>query len=208
MNVLAVGAHFDDVELGCSGTLIKHVNQGNRVIIMVVTNSQFEDKDGCVVRAKETALAEGTKSAELIGAELICLDYDTLYVPFDEGLTKQIIKTIEENDIDIVYSHWIHDIHRDHQNTGEATMMAARHVPCFLMYRSNYYDTNQVFRGHFYSDISDVMDQKLEVIKAHKSELERVRYQWMEFFTKQNANDGQRIGVKYAESFEIIRYLI
>ena len=104
MNVLAVGAHFDDVELGCSGTLIKHVNQGNRVIIMVVTNSQFEDKDGCVVRAKETALAEGTKSAELIGAELICLDYDTLYVPFDEGLTKQIIKTIEENDIDIVVS--------------------------------------------------------------------------------------------------------
>jgi LmbE family N-acetylglucosaminyl deacetylase len=76
------------------------------------------------------------------------------------------------------------------------------------MYRSNYYDTEQQFRGNFYSDISDVFDQKMEVIKAHASELERVRYQWLDFFSNQNANDGQKIHSKYAECFEVVRYLV
>ena len=76
------------------------------------------------------------------------------------------------------------------------------------MYRCNYYDTEVNFRGNFYSDISDVMDIKIQVIKAHKSELERVRYSWLEFFINQNNNDGQKIGVEYAECFEIIRYLV
>jgi LmbE family N-acetylglucosaminyl deacetylase len=85
--------------------------------------------------------------------------------------------------------------------------MAGRRVPRFLMYRSNYYDTEQPFRGNFYSDVSDVIDKKLEVIKAHESELKRVRYRWLEFFKKQNENDGQKIGVQFAECFEVVRYL-
>ena len=51
------------------------------------------------------------------------------------------------------------------------------------------------------------MEKKIEVIKAHKSELERVRHTWLEFFTNLHANDGQKIGVKYAECFEVIKYL-
>jgi LmbE family N-acetylglucosaminyl deacetylase len=85
--------------------------------------------------------------------------------------------------------------------------MAGRHVPRFLMYRSNYYDTEQTFKGNFYSDITSVMDRKMEVIKAHKSELERVRLKWLDFFKNQNANDGQKIGVEYAECFEVVRFL-
>jgi LmbE family N-acetylglucosaminyl deacetylase len=86
--------------------------------------------------------------------------------------------------------------------------MASRHVPRYFMYRSNYYDVDQPFDGNFYSDVTDVMEKKIEVAKAHKSELERVRYAWLEFFKKQNENDGQKIGVKFAESFKVIRYLI
>jgi len=85
--------------------------------------------------------------------------------------------------------------------------MAGRHVPRFLMYRSNYYTTEEQFRGNYYSDISDVIDYKINVINAHNSELERVRHEWLDFQMKQNENDGRIIGVKYAECFEIIRYL-
>jgi LmbE family N-acetylglucosaminyl deacetylase len=76
------------------------------------------------------------------------------------------------------------------------------------MYRSNFYDTEQRFKGNFYSDITAVMEIKIDVIKAHKSELKRVRYKWLDFFTKMHANDGQMIGVQYAECFEIVRYLV
>ena len=86
--------------------------------------------------------------------------------------------------------------------------MAGRHVPRFLMYRSNYYDTEEQFRANFYSDISAVFEKKLGVIRAHQSELERVRSKWIDFFTNQHENDGQKIGIRYAECFEVVRYLI
>lgn len=207
MNVLAVGAHFDDIELGCSGTLIKHVQAGDAVTMIVLTDSAYQDPNGKEIRSMDIALEEGRTAAAIIGAEMISLDYKTFNVPFDDALGKTILNYIETLKIDVVYSHWVNDVHRDHQYAGKTTIMAARHVPRVLMYRSNHYDTEQQFRGNFYSDITDVMEKKIEVIKAHKSELERVRHTWLEFFTNLHANDGQKIGVKYAECFEVIKYL-
>jgi LmbE family N-acetylglucosaminyl deacetylase len=208
MNVLGIGAHFDDLELGCSGTLIKHVQRGDKVTMLVITDSAYNTPEGEVVRPQDVASKEGLKAARLIGAELICLGINTFMVTNDEALTHKIINYIEKLKIDIIYSHWVYDVHRDHQLAARCAMMAGRQVKKFLMYRSNHYDTEQPFRGNFYSDISDVMDKKLEVIRAHESELERVRYRWLEFFTNQNANDGQKIHSKYAECFEVVRYVM
>ena len=208
MNILGIGAHFDDLELGCSGTLIKHVQKGDKVTMLVITNSSYKNLKGVEIRSKETAYREGLKAANIIGAKLICMDYETFFVSYEESLTNEINRYIDELKIDIIYSHWIHDLHRDHYSTAKNAIMAGRHVPRFLMYRSNYYDTEQPFKGNIYSDISDVMDKKIEVIKAHQSELERVRDKWIEFFINQNSNDGQKISVKYAECFEVVRYLM
>jgi LmbE family N-acetylglucosaminyl deacetylase len=206
--VLGIGAHYDDLELGCSGTLIKHVLNGDRVTLLVITDSAYKNPNGDLVRAAEVAYEEGSKAANIIGADLICLNYQTFMVPFDESLTRKLVFYIEELNIDTIYSHWIDDLHRDHQYVAKCALMAGKHINRFLMYRSNFYDTQEQFRGNFYSDISDVMDTKAEVIKAHRSELERVRYKWLDFFIKQHANDGQKIGVTYAECFEVVRYLI
>jgi len=207
MNILGIGAHFDDLELGCGGTLIKHVEQGDNVTMLVITDSSYKDPSGNVIRDKDVAYKEGLKAAKIIGAELICLEYKTFSVPYTENLTKEINGYIDKLDIEAIYSQWVYDIHRDHHMTARNALMAGRHVPKFLMYRSNYYDTEQPFRGNFFSDITDVMDRKIEVIKTHESELERVRYKWIEFFKNQNSNDGQKIGVEYAECFEVVRYL-
>lgn len=208
MNVLGIGAHFDDLELGCSGTLIKHVRRGDTVTMVVVTDSAYNTPEGDIVRAHDVAYQEGQRAANLIGARLICLGFNTFMVPHDETLTKQINHLVEKLKVDIIYSHWPGDIHRDHQFTARCAMMAGRHVNKFLLYRSNYYDTEQMFRGNFYSDISDVFELKMEVIRAHESELERVRYKWLDFFRNQNANDGQKIHSGYAECFEVVRYVV
>ena len=176
--------------------------------MLVITHSGYKDPEGKVIRDKDVALKEGTMAANLIGVELICLNYETWMVPFDEPLTSKIRNYIEKLEIDTIYAHWIHDLHRDHQFTGKATLMAGRQVPRFLMFCSNFYDTERQFQGNFYSDISDVMDKKIEVIKTNKSELERVGYRWLDFYMNKNENDGKKIGVKYAECFETIRYLI
>ncbi|UCH22032.1 MAG: PIG-L family deacetylase [Deltaproteobacteria bacterium] len=208
MKVLAVGAHYDDIELGCSGTLIKHAQNHDSVTMLVITDSAYKNPDGIQIRDGAVARREGEAAAKIIGAELICLDYQTFEVPFDDILGKVILNYIEKLEIDTIYSHWVYDLHRDHQYAGKSTLMAGRHVPRFLMYRSNFYDTEQRFKGNFYSDITAVMEIKIDVIKAHKSELKRVRYKWLDFFTKMHANDGQMIGVQYAECFEVVRYLV
>lgn len=208
MKILAVGAHFDDVELGCSGTLINHLRKGDHVTVLVLTNSGYTDPNGNVVRTDTEALAEGQTAAAIMGAELLTLNYRTFYLQFNEEVTLYLSKLIKDRNIDTVFCHWTHDLHRDHQYAAQNTIMASRHVPRVLMYRSNHYDTPHSFAGNVYSDISESMAQKVEVIKAHKSELERVRHKWVDFVTRLNANDGQKIGVEYAECFEIIRYRI
>ena len=207
MNVLGIGAHFDDLELGCGGSLIKHVEKGDKVTMLVVAKSGYKGPKGNTIRDSNTANKEGLKGAKIIGADLICLNYKTFNVPFDEDLTKQIMSHIENLKIDIIYSHWIYDLHRDHQNVGRCSLMAGRHVPRFLMYKSSFYDSEHSFRGNFYVDISDVMDKKIEAIKAHDSELKRVENKWLDFVEKQEFNNGLKSGTKYAECFEIVRYL-
>lgn len=88
-NILAVGAHFDDLQLACSGTLIKHVMNSDNVTMLVVTDSEYKNPEGVMIRPAETAHKEDLKAAEIIGANLITLDYKTFYVPFDEDITKK-----------------------------------------------------------------------------------------------------------------------
>jgi len=208
MNVLAVGAHYDDLELGCAGSLIKHVRAGDTVTMLVVTDSAFNNPDGVPVRGVEQALAEGRAAARIIGAELVCLGFETLKVQEDEALCSAILREVEARKIDTMYSHWTFDLHRDHRRTAHAALMAGRHVPRFFMYRSNWYDTGRAFRGTVYRDISDVFEVKRQVILSHESEMQRVGAGWLDYFTNQNANDGRKVGVGYAERFEAVRCLM
>ena len=208
MNILAIGAHTDDIELGCGGTLLKHVARGDTVHMLTMTDSAYSAPDGTPVRLAAEARSEAEKSASIIGATLTILPYKTFGVPCTDETTSVILSYIQAHKIDTVYSHWVHDIHLDHVQTGRAVLMAGRHVPRFMMYRSNYYTSTQPFIGNLYSDISETFDRKLEAIRCFETELIRVSYSWIDFFTHQNSNDGKVIGVKYAEAFEIVRYLL
>lgn len=207
MNILAIGAHFDDIELGCGGTLAKHVALGDRVWGYVATVSGFTSHNKTVIRSNETARREGKAAMEILGVKLICGDFETLAVEFTEELNIQILKIVEEQKIEKIYTHWVGDIHHDHQAVARASLHACRRVPRMLMYRSNWYHSNLEFRGNFYVDISEYLERKMEAIKAHASELERVGWKWISFFRNEAENAGQRIGVKYAEVFEIVKWL-
>ena len=77
MNVLAVGAHFDDVELGCSGTLINHAQNGDQVFVLVISSSGYANPNGELIRTDEIALQEGKEAARLMGAELLVFNDPT-----------------------------------------------------------------------------------------------------------------------------------
>jgi len=208
MNVLAIGAHFDDVELGCGGTLARHARAGDDVFVYVATVSGFANHYQQSVRSNEVALAEAREAMKVLEVkELICGQFKTLQVEFIDALNVEILRIVEEKRIDLVFSHWPSDIHHDHQAVGRASIHGCRHVPRQLLYRSNWYHSTADFRGNFYVDITGTWEAKKLAIQAHASELARTGSKWISFFENEAENAGQRIGVRHAEVFEVLKWL-
>src|SRR5687768_5553943 len=137
MNVLAVGAHFDDIELGCGGALARHVDRGDNVFAYVATISGFTNQYSESVRSNDIAGAEGERAMTILGVkELICGQFKTLHVEFNDELNVEILRIVDLKKIDLVYAHWVSDIHHDHRAVSRATLHSCRHVPRLLMYRS------------------------------------------------------------------------
>ena len=208
MNVLAIGAHFDDVELGCGGALAKHAKRGDNVYVYIATVSGFTNYNNQTVRSNETALLEGKNSMAILGVkELICGRFKTLEIEFVDALNVEILKIVQEKNIELVYSHWVGDIHHDHQAVAKASLHSCRHVPRLLIFRSNWYHSPLDFHSNFYVDISETLEIKERAILAHVSEMERTGKKWVRFFKNEAENAGQRIGVKYAEVYELLKWL-
>jgi len=208
LNILSVGAHFDDVELGCGGALARHAERGDNVYVYVATKSGFSNYNQETVRGNDTALKEAKDAMKILGVkEMFCGQFSTLEVEFTDSLNIEILKIVEEKKIDLVYSHWIGDIHHDHQAVAKASLHSCRHVPRLLMYRSNWYHSTSDFRGNFYVDITNQWQTKENAIRAHASEVERTGNRWINFFCNEAENAGQRIGVNYAEVFELVKWL-
>jgi LmbE family N-acetylglucosaminyl deacetylase len=208
MKILAIGAHFDDVELGCGGALAVHAARGDEVYVFVATVSGFTNQYDQSVRSSEVARAEAEEAMKILGVkQMFCGDFKTLQVEFVDELNVQILRLVEQLGIDQVYAHWTGDIHHDHQAVARASLHSCRHVPRLLMYRSNWYHSTLDFRGNFYVDITEHWEAKEQAISAHKSEMERTGAKWISFFRNEAENAGQRIGVRYAEVFEIVKWL-
>jgi len=208
-NILAIGAHFDDIELGCGGTIARHVKEGDNVIMMVLTNSEYYNYDGTPIRTKEVAEKEGKNAAKILGVDkLISIGLATKTLQYGFELIEIINKVIDDYQIDMIYTHWDKDVHQDHSAIGKATLNAGRHVKNILMYRSNWYHTTFEFRGNYYVDISDFIDIKIKAVKAHENEYKKFGEGWIEFFVNENRNAGQKIGCKYAESFEVVKLYV
>lgn len=209
-NVLAIGAHFDDIELGCGGTLVKHLNEGDNVTMLYVTHGEYHNFDGTLLRSKEAALTEGSNGARVLGVkpeDFICLGHETKKVQYGVELIEQINKIIADRRIDTIFTHWTLDVHQDHSAIARATLNAGRHVPRILMYQSNWYIGQEAFNGRFYVDISDFLERKLESLRQHKGELELRGEKWLDFIRHQARNCGTAMETQYAEQFQIVKYL-
>jgi LmbE family N-acetylglucosaminyl deacetylase len=208
MNILAIGAHFDDVELGCGGTLARHVLDKDNVYVYVATLSGFSNHNHEMIRKNSVAKSEGSKAMKILGVKkLIFGNFKTLKIKFDDELNIEILSIIEKYKIDTLYTHWTGDVHHDHQAVAKSSLHSGRHLKNLLMYRSNWYHSSVVFNGNYYVDVSTTWKKKELAILEHKSEMLRTNKKWIDFFYNEAKNAGQRIGVKLAEVFEIIKLL-
>ena len=202
MRVLAIGAHPDDLEYGCGGTLMQHTQRGDEVFLLVVT-------DGAAGGDPEVRRAEQLAAAELIGASDVFFGRyaDTQFECHKESITR-IEEVVRKVLPDAVYTHFDQDTHQDHRHVAQAVVPAARSVPNLLYFESL---SSQGFQPTVYSNIGKVIHQKLGALEAHASQVQRTNIENMTIVDiAQSAASFRGIQgrVSYAEGFVPVRYFM
>ena len=209
-NVLAVGAHADDVEIGCGGTVALHVKKGDTVILLVIAESSYTYYDGRVLRTREEVDTEEANAAKVLGAkEVINLGFESKNVPYSAESVEAINEIIDRYEIDIIYTHWYHDTHQDHRRTTQSVLSAGRYVKNILMYEPEYPAGRSYsgFHSQYYVDITTTFEIKMEALKRHESQIKKYGDDFLEAVEARARHRGYEIGNKYAECFEVLRLL-
>jgi LmbE family N-acetylglucosaminyl deacetylase len=162
MNILAIGAHPDDIELGCGGLLLKASRQDRHNIFMYTLTRGGASGD------PEERTKELIESAKFIGAKRLWIDnFEDTKLSLSSDLINHIEFFIKKADPDIVLTHSLGDTHHDHRAIAASTMEAGRFVPNILAYEI---PVTRDFKPQVYYDISDVIDGKIELINIFLSQ--------------------------------------
>ncbi len=209
MRLLAVGAHLDDIEIACGGTLAKAVNTGHEVKVLIMSKSGYTNKDGKVQRTDETAVSEGLKALQTLGiVNIEVLDFETKDIPFRSDVVNAIDLRIAEFEPDIIFTHHPFDTHQAHEGVSKATIAAARRKNTVFFYEPITPSGRSyvAFKPMLYVDIESTLDQKIRSLKCHTSEYNKFGAEdWIEGVRCRCGFRGYEIGKKYAEAFEILR---
>ena len=206
-NILAVGAHADDVEIGCGGTVAMHVKKGDDVTVLVMAESSYTRYDGTVLRTVGESKVEEKNAAKVLGARLINLGFENKSVPYSAKSAEAVNEVIDDYNIDTIYTHWYHDTHQDHKRTTQSVLSAGRYVHNILMYEPEYPAGRSYigFHNQYYVDITSVFEIKMNALECHESQVKKYGDMFLEAVEARAKHRGYEIESKYAECFEIIR---
>jgi LmbE family N-acetylglucosaminyl deacetylase/CheY-like chemotaxis protein len=194
--VLAVGAHPDDVEIGCGGILLRHSALGHSVSILTLTGGEAGGEPG--VRARESQAA-----AELISARLFMLDLTDTSVTEHGATISAISRVVEEVGPTTIYTHSAHDVHQDHRNAHNATLVAARQISRVYAYQSP--SSSVEFQPSRFVTIDDFLPGKLAAIRAYGSQVEIRGYLDEELLAATARYWSRFSSCRYAEPLEVLR---
>ena len=227
LDILAFGAHPDDVELGCSGTIAKEISLGKKVGIVDLTRGELGTRGSVEIRNSESA-----KASEILGVVAReNLDMRDGFFINDEAHQLKVIQMIRKYKPEIVLCNAIQDRHIDH-GKGSKLVSDACFLSGLIQIKTElngvqqeawrpkivyHYIQWQNIEPDFVVDISDFMDKKMASVLAYASQFynpnsnEPVSPITSKNFldsVKYRAQDlGRLVNVTYAEGFTTERYL-
>ncbi|MBT4764786.1 PIG-L family deacetylase [Candidatus Woesearchaeota archaeon] len=208
LKILAVGAHGDDIELACGGTLAKALEHNHEVEMVLVTGNSSSDHNDVTIRADGIAEQEAKAAAKVLGvSKLHILGYQDTCVPYSAELVAKLDEIIGELKPDIIFTHFVFDTHQDHIRTAHSTISAARRQNTIFLYEPiNPSGQGYVpFRPQVYVDITQTIDKKVNSLKAHQSQYDKYTDKWIDAVVARAQFRGFEMGTDYAECFEVVR---
>lgn len=197
--VLAIGAHPDDLELGCGGTIAKLADSGHEVRGLVMSQGE----SGGSRAARPCEAVNGGRYVGAAGVQVLAFT-DTELADQEADLAVAIEAAIRRFNPDILLTHSANDQHQDHRAVHRATLRAARQHSSILCYESP--SATSAFQPSVFVDISDYVEVKTAAVRAHADQRakpymapERVR--GLAVFRGAQARTGR------AEGYEPVRLL-
>jgi len=206
--VLFVGAHPDDVELGCGGTIavLNNLGYGVQIIYATKGGKGKVPGDGPEVRVKESI-----RACVKLGADrrkIFFGDFEDTRVPDSFAMISFLEELfLRAQNTYAVFIPSIHEVHQDHRAVAIAGLTAFRNAHRVFAYESP--STTAAFCPTSFVDISGFLKDKWDALKCHESQIAQ-RRMYMEYkaMLRISSFRGRQIGVKYAEAFETVKCLI
>lgn len=196
--ILAVGAHPDDIELGCGGTLCTAIDAGRKVVAVYLTKG--ERSGSGEVRAKESRDA-----LKVVGVEEVFFgDFPDTEIPSCRKAIDFLEDFVKRYKPDMVMTHTVNDTHQDHRQVGWLSVSAFRNVRRMLAYETP--RVTPAFTPAYFVDISRCVDRKWEALKQHCSQKEK-RYLAYESMVNLASFRGSQVNLRAAEAFEVVKYV-
>ena len=197
--ILAIGAHPDDIELGCGGYLLKAKDGGAKIYGIILTTGERGIERGGSARRYEQV-----RAAHFIAFDDFWVyDFPDTRIKERHRDVKEVIEAkIRETGATTILTHTPIDIHSDHKAAFEATNEAARNGASVYCYED--VSTPKEFVPNYYSDISGYIDEKIRLIAFHKTQEHKV-YMDPESIRGRAAHRGLQSGIQYAEAFRVHR---
>jgi len=204
MNILALGPHPDDIEIGCGATLLKFARAGHKVFLYIATYGELGGD-------RKIRKQEQIESGEYMGVEKIFWgEFPDCQLPLSRHLITNIEDVINEVNPDYIFVNNNEDTHQDHRVLATATLSATRYVPNVLFYEC---PSTLNFSPDVYVDIEDYIEGKQVLLEKHASQICRAHVEMPDISILDIATASARFrGIqgrkKSAEAFSAVRLFI
>jgi len=162
VKILAIGAHPDDIEYGCGGTLIKYARRGHDTSLLILTDG---GRGGDPAERRK----EQEEAARVIGARQIFWGgYQDTELSIERDLVQKVEEILHLVRPDRILVHFGDDTHQDHRHLSTAVVTASRYTRDVLFYEG---PTTSNFSPSVFVDVDGVLERKLEALAAHASQV-------------------------------------
>ncbi len=202
LRVVCVGAHPDDPESGCGGTLARYAAAGHRVTVIYLTRGEAGILSKSHAEAAAVRTAEAEEACRLLGARPVFAGQIDGATEINRERAAVLRRLVAAEDPDVVFTHWPLDTHPDHQAAGllalRACLVLGRKLPMYF-FEVNSGSQTFGFLPNAYVDITDTRQRKKAALLAHASQGgERI---YRDHHGPMEAFRGRELGVAAAEAF-------
>ena len=219
MNILAIGCHPDDLEIGCAGTLAKYAKQGHNVVMCHLANGDMGHAIIMPEELKNIRTKEAEKAGKLLGAvEVINLDIPDLHVDScHQETVLKLVDVVRYAKPDLIITHSPEDYMKDHLEVSKLVFDASfsSSIPHLLTKHPAYpnivpiYYMDTLAGVNFlpaeYVDISDTIELKIMAVDSHQSQVKWMKdhdgIDFLDFVRTVSKFRGLQCGVPFAEGF-------